>query len=165
MCRDNCLCLAARRKTILRWYYKMPDWFFTYKRSLAQICKASTLATLLQAAYCLRRLFYKVDGALIPLRLLFQNRSRSLENALTTLRLAVGFLRVATTAPYWHLFCSVNPFTERRRTKLGSTPFGWLYKLHLQIICEHLKIVTYFCATFACFQPISKSWIRLLHKR
>ena len=89
----------------------------------------------------------------------------SLVNALTTLRLAVGFLRVATTAPYWHLFCSVNPFIERRRTKLGSTPFGWLYKLHLQIICEHLKIVTYFCATFACFQPISKSWIRLLHKR
>ena len=114
MCRDNCLSLAARRKTILRWYYKMPDWFFTYKRSLAQICKASTLATLLQAAYCLRRLFYKVAGALIPLRLLFQNRSRSLENALTTLRLAVGFLRVATTAPYWHLFCSVNP----RRSKL-----------------------------------------------
>ena len=33
----------------------------------------------------------------------------SLVNALTTLRLAVGFLRVATTAPYWHLFCSVNP--------------------------------------------------------
>ena len=37
----------------------------------------------------------------------------SLVNALTTLRLATNFLRVATTAPYWHLFCRVNPVEQR----------------------------------------------------
>ena len=33
----------------------------------------------------------------------------SLVNALTTLRLATNFLRVGTTFPYWHLFCSATP--------------------------------------------------------
>ena len=37
----------------------------------------------------------------------------SLVNALTTLRLTTNFLWVATTAPYWYLFCRVTPVEQR----------------------------------------------------